>query len=233
MSQSTKKQSASECGHLKIKPKTSCKTPARFGGLRPGNREMNSRRNQYNHRLIEPKWQKRWDKVELYKAVDFDKKPKRYVLFEFPYPSGERLHIGHAFTFTGTDVYARFSRMKGFNVLCPIGWDAFGLPAENYAVKAGINPTITTAKNITNSRSQAKRLGLSVDWGREVATIDPRYYRWTQWIFLQWYKKGLAYKAEMPINWCPKCKIGLANEEVIANRCERCNAEVTRRRIKQ
>lgn len=188
---------------------------------------------KYDFRKIEPKWQECWEKKGLYQASDFDKRPKKYVLFEFPYPSGERLHIGHTFTFTGTDVYARFCRMKDFNVLCPMGWDAFGLPAENYALKTGINPMITTAKNIANSKSQAKKLGLSIDWNREIATIDPKYYRWTQWIFLQWYKKGLAHKAEMPINWCPKCKIGLANEEVVANKCERCGAEVTRRRIKQ
>ena len=187
----------------------------------------------YNHRLIESKWEKRWEKGGIYKAIDFDKKQKKYILFEFPYPSGERLHIGHAFAFTGTDILAHFYRMKGFNVLCPIGWDAFGLPAENYAVKTGINPMITTAGNIVNSKVQAKRWGLSVDWDREISTTDPKYYKWTQWIFLQWYKRGLAYKEEMPINWCPKCKIGLANEEVIGGNCERCGTETTRRNIKQ
>lgn len=188
---------------------------------------------KYNFRELEPKWAKAWEEKGIYRAVDFDKRPKKYVLFEFPYPSGERLHIGHAFAFTGTDVLARFYRMKGYNVLCPMGWDAFGLPAENYAIKTGINPMITTAENIANARQQAKRWGLSVDWEREINTTDPKYYKWTQWIFLQWYKKGLAYKKEMPINWCPACKIGLANEEVVAGRCERCGAEVTRRRIKQ
>jgi len=191
------------------------------------------KKEEYNHRLIEPKWLEQWDKENLYKAIDFDSRPKKYILFEFPYPSGEKLHIGHAFTFTGTDVLVRFFRMKGFNVLTPMGWDAFGLPAENYAIKTGINPMITTAKNIANSKVQAKRLALSIDWGREISTTDPDYYQWTQWIFLQWYKKGLAYKAEMPINWCPKCKIGLANEEVIAGKCERCGAEATKRNIKQ
>ncbi|HNP89038.1 MAG: Leucine--tRNA ligase [Microgenomates group bacterium ADurb.Bin219] len=188
---------------------------------------------KYNHRLIEPKWQKRWEEANLYRAIDFDKRPKKYILFEFPYPSGERLHVGHTFSFTGTDVLARFSRMNGFNVLLPIGWDAFGLPAENYAIKTGINPMITTVKNIANSKIQAKHLALSLDWEREISTTEPAYYRWTQWIFLQWYKKGLAKKVEMPINWCPRCKIGLANEEVVAGSCERCGAEVTRKRIKQ
>ena len=194
---------------------------------------MDEKIEKYNHREIEPKWEKKWEEAGIYRAVDFDKKPKKYVLFEFPYPSGERLHIGHAFAFTGTDVLARFNRMKGFNVLMPMGWDAFGLPAENYAIKTGINPMITTAENIANSKVQAKRWGLSIDWNREVSTTDPKYYKWTQWIFLQWYKKGLAYKAEMPINWCPKCKIGLANEEVVSGNCERCGTETTRRNIKQ
>jgi len=190
-------------------------------------------KEKYDFREIEPKWEKRWEEVGLYQAEDKSSKPKKYILFEFPYPSGERLHIGHAFSFIGTDVLARFYRMRGFNVLCPMGWDAFGLPAENYAIKTGINPMITTAENIANAKAQAKRWGLSVDWTREIATTDPKYYRWTQWIFLQWYKKGLAYKAKMPINWCPRCKIGLANEEVVAGKCERCGAEVTRRDINQ
>jgi len=189
--------------------------------------------NKYNPREIEPRWVKKWEEAGIYKAEDFGKRPKKYILFEFPYPSGERLHIGHAFAFVGTDVLARYHRMKGFNVLCPMGWDAFGLPAENYAIKTGINPMITTAENIAHSKVQAKRWGLSVDWDREIATTDLKYYHWTQWIFLQWYKKGLAYKKEMPINWCPSCKIGLANEEVVGNKCERCGAEVERRRIKQ
>ncbi len=188
---------------------------------------------KYDHRLLEPRWEKRWEGEKIFKAVDFDKKPKKYILFEFPYPSGEKLHIGHAFAFIGTDVLARFNRMKGFNVLCPIGWDAFGLPAENYAIKTGINPMTTTAENIRNSKKQAKRWGLSIDWSRELSTTDPKYYKWTQWIFLQWYKKGLAEKKEMPINWCPSCKIGLANEEVVGGKCERCGAEVSRRTIKQ
>jgi len=195
---------------------------------------MNNSQGNYDHRKIEPKWIEKWEKEGLFKAIDPPAGgPKKYILFEFPYPSGERLHIGHAFSFTGTDVFARYHRMKGFNVLCPMGWDAFGLPAENYAIKTGINPAIITAENIANSKVQAKSWALSIDWDREISTTDPKYYQWTQWIFLQWYKNGLAYKAEMPINWCPKCKIGLANEEVVSGKCERCGAEVTRRRIKQ
>ena len=188
---------------------------------------------RYDHRLIEPKWEKKWEEEKVFQAVDFDKKPKKYILVEFPYPSGERLHVGHAFAFTGTDILARYFRMKGFNVLFPMGWDAFGLPAENYAIKTGINPMVTTEENIRNSKKQAKRWGLSFDWNRELSTADPKYYKWTQWIFLQWYKKGLTEKKEMPINWCPACKIGLANEEVVGGKCERCGAEVNRRTIKQ
>ena len=188
---------------------------------------------RYDHRLIEPKWEKKWEEEKVFQAVDFDKKPKKYILVEFPYPSGERLHVGHAFAFTGTDILARYFRMKGFNVLFPMGWDAFGLPAENYAIKTGINPMVTTEENIRNSKKQAKRWGLSFDWNRELSTADSKYYKWTQWIFLQWYKKGLTEKKEMPINWCPACKIGLANEEVVGGKCERCGAEVSRRTIKQ
>jgi len=190
-------------------------------------------KDKYDPKEIEPKWERRWEKAGLYKAIDFDPKPKKYILFEFPYPSGERLHIGHAFSFTGTDILARFYRMKGFNVLCPMGWDAFGLPTENYAIRMKINPNVVTEQNIKNAKIQAKRWGLSIDWEREVNTTDPKYYKWTQWIFLQWYKKGLAFKKEMPINWCPACKIGLANEEVVAGKCERCGAQVDKRNLKQ
>jgi leucyl-tRNA synthetase len=156
-----------------------------------------------------------------------------YVLVEFPYPSGSGLHIGHVFSFTGGDVYARFMRMQGKNVLFPIGWDAFGLPTENYAIRTGRPPQEVTRENTAMFREQMQRLGLSFDWDRVVDTTDPSYYKWTQWIFIQLYKKGLAYKEEMPINWCPSCKIGLANEEVIDGRCERCGSETQRRRISQ
>jgi leucyl-tRNA synthetase len=184
---------------------------------------------------IETKWQKFWEEhPELYHAQDDETdKKKKYVLVEFPYPSGSGLHIGHAFSFTGADVFARFNRMQGLNVLFPMGWDAFGLPTENYAIKTKQKPQKVTKDNTDKFRSQMKELAFSFDWAREVNTTDPKYYKWTQWIFIQLFKKGLAYKKEMPINWCPSCKIGLANEEVINGRCERCGAEVERRTIAQ
>jgi leucyl-tRNA synthetase len=168
-----------------------------------------------------------------FRAEDFSQEQKIYVLAEFPYPSGSGLHMGHTFSYTGGDVYARFQRMHGKNVLFPMGWDAFGLPTENYAIRTGQKPQDVTRKNTENYREQMKALGFSFDWSREVNTTDPSYYKWTQWIFVKLFEKGLAYKAEMPINWCPSCKVGLANEEVINGRCERCGAEVTRRRISQ
>ncbi|MCJ7623204.1 MAG: class I tRNA ligase family protein, partial [Anaerolineaceae bacterium] len=168
-----------------------------------------------------------------YAAEDFSEKEKIYVLAEFPYPSGSGLHIGHAFTFTGSDVYARYQRMLGKNVLFPMGWDAFGLPTENYAIRSGRKPQDVTQENTDIFRKQMKELGFSFDWAREVNTTDPHYYQWTQWIFIKLFEHGLAYKREMPINWCPSCKVGLANEEVIDGRCERCGAETTRRRISQ
>src|SRR3989337_3174434 len=179
------------------------------------------------------KWEDLWLKHEIYKSTDKDKRKKRYILVEFPYPSGERLHVGHARSYSCLDAVARKKRMQGFNVLFPFGWDAFGLPAENYAIKTGIHPAITTAENIKNSKAQAIAWGLSFDWDREVNTTDPDYYRWTQWIFLKLYEKGLAYKKEIPVNWCPKDKINLANEEVIAGKCERCGTPVERRKQSQ
>ena len=166
-------------------------------------------------------------------AQDFSDQEKYFVMVEFPYPSGAGLHIGHAFSFTGGDVFARYQRMLGKNVLFPIGWDAFGLPTENYAIRTGRPPQDVTRENTAMFRQQMQRLGLSFDWDRVVDTTDPGYYKWTQWIFIQLYKKGLAYKQEMPINWCPSCKIGLANEEVVDGRCERCGTETERRRISQ
>ena len=163
----------------------------------------------------------------------FRKKRKKYILAEFPYPSGLGLHIGHAFTFTGTDIYARYHRMCGYNVLFPMGWDAFGLPTENFAIRSGRKPQDVTRENTETFHRQMDELGLSFDWKRELNTTDPDYYHWTQWIFIQLYKKGLAYKKEMPINWCPSCKVGLANEEVVNGCCERCGAEATRRNISQ
>jgi leucyl-tRNA synthetase len=187
----------------------------------------------YNHEKIEKKWQKIWEKEKLYNAKDFSAKPKFYGLIEFPYPSGEGLHVGHVRSNTAMDIIVRKRRMSGYNVLYPIGWDAFGLPTENYAVKTGIHPKIVTKRNTDTFRRQLKMLGFSFDWSREINTTDPNYYKWTQWIFLQLYKKGLAYKKKMPINWCLSCKIGLANEEVVGGRCERCAGPIEKREKEQ
>lgn len=187
----------------------------------------------YDPAAIEAKWQKTWDAQEAFRAIDDDARPKRYVLVEFPYPSGEGLHVGHARSYSALDCLARQRRLLGENVLYPMGFDAFGLPTENYAIKTGVHPRVATDKNIAHYSRQLKSLGLSFDWSRQVDTADPKYYRWTQWIFLQLLKAGLAYQAEMPINWCPKDKIGLANEEVVGGRCERCGTPVTRKRQKQ
>lgn len=187
----------------------------------------------YDHKKIEKKWQKKWEKDGTYKAKDKSKKSKFYALIEFPYPSGEGLHVGHIRSNTAMDIISRKRRMEGYNVLYPIGWDAFGLPAENYAIKTGIHPTVITKKNTDTFRRQLKEGGFSFDWDREINTTDPEYYKWTQWIFLQLLKKGLAYKRKMPINWCLSCKIGLANEEVIDSRCERCGGATDKREKEQ
>ncbi len=187
----------------------------------------------YDFREVEKKWSPRYSDFEGYRGVDGDGRPKKYVLQEFPYPSGNGLHVGHAFSMTGADVYARFMRMMGFNVMFPMGWDAFGLPTENYAIKMGVKPQVITKEKTAIYKSQMERLGLSFDWRREVDTTDPDYYKWTQWIFIKLFEKGLAHKEEMAINWCPKCKIGLANEEVVDGNCERCGAETERRIISQ
>lgn len=188
---------------------------------------------RYQPEKIEAKWQKFWAKEKLFQAKDFSAQPKKYILDMFPYPSGEGLHVGHPEGYTATDIYCRFLRMNGYNVLHPMGWDAFGLPTENYAIKTGIQPAVATKKNIDNFRRQIKSLGFSYDWSREIDTTDPDYYRWTQWIFLQLFKRGLAYEAVIPINWCPSCKTGLANEEVNQGCCERCGVQVERRDLKQ
>jgi len=188
---------------------------------------------EYNPQEIESKWQKYWEKNGFYRAEDFSKKPKYYLLIEFPYPSGEGLHVGHCRSYSALDAVARKKRMEGYNVLFPIGWDAFGLPAENYAIKTGIHPSIATEKNIANYRRQLKSLGFSFDWLREINTTDPKYYKWTQWIFLKLFEKGLTYQAEIPINFCPSCKIGLANEEVVGGSCERCGTSVEKKVLKQ
>ncbi len=175
-----------------------------------------------NFKEIEKKWQKRWEEEERYKAIDFSNKPKYYILVEFPYPSGVGLHVGHTPNQIAMDIIARKRRAEGYNVLYPIGWDAFGLPTENFAIKNGVSPIKATADNIANFKKQIKSLGISFDWSREINTTDESYYKWTQWIFLQFFKKGLAYKATANINWCPNCKIGLSNEESEGGVCERC-----------
>jgi leucyl-tRNA synthetase len=188
---------------------------------------------EYKHRKIELKVQKEWDKKKIYSASDKSKKIKFYSLIEFPYPSGDGLHVGHPRPYIGMDVISRKRRMEGFNVLYPIGWDAFGLPTENYAIKTGKDPRVVTKKNSDNFRRQIKSLGVSFDWSREINTTDPKYYKWTQWIFLQFFKKGLAYKAKSYINWCPKDKIGLANEEAVGGVCDRCGSKTEKREKEQ
>ena len=184
---------------------------------------------KYDFAAIEKKWQKRWEETKPYAAVTGDKRPKFYGLIEFPYPSGQGLHVGHPRPFTAMDIVTRKKRMEGYNVLYPIGFDAFGLPTENYAIKNHIHPAIVTKQNIANFTSQLKMLGYGFDWDRCVDTTDPNYYKWTQWIFLQMFKKGLAYKTTMPVNWCTSCKCVLANEEVVNGVCERCGSEVVHR----
>ncbi len=185
--------------------------------------------DRYNFRTIEGKWQKIWEDEKTY-HVDIDKnKEKFYVLVEFPYPSGAGLHVGHPRSYTALDVVARKKRMQGYNVLYPMGFDAFGLPAENYAIKTGVHPAVSTKANIANFTRQLKSLGFSFDWDRCISTCEPEYYKWTQWMFLKFFEKGLAYKDKIAINWCPSCKVGLANEEVVNGCCERCGAQVVRK----
>ncbi len=188
---------------------------------------------KYDFAAIEPKWQKRWEEAKVYTASDHSDKPKFYGLIEFPYPSGQGLHVGHPRPFTAMDIVTRKKRMDGYNVLYPIGFDAFGLPTENYAIKNHVHPAAVTKQNIENFTRQLKMLGYGFDWDRVVDTTDPDYYRWTQWIFLQLFKKGLAYKATMPVNWCTSCKCVLANEEVVEGVCERCGAPVVRKEKSQ
>ena len=187
----------------------------------------------YNFKEIEKKWQDKWEEAHAFEAVNGSDKEKFFGLIEFPYPSGQGLHVGHPRSYTAMDIIARKRRMQGYNVLYPIGWDAFGLPAENYAIQNNVHPAVITAKNIANFTRQLKMLGFSFDWSREINTTDPNYYKWTQWIFLQLFKKGLAYKQEMPINWCTSCNVGLANEEVVNGVCERCGGEVIQKRQSQ
>lgn len=183
----------------------------------------------YNHKVIEKKWQKVWDDEKAFAVKNDYSKPKYYALVEFPYPSGQGLHVGHPRPYTALDIVARKRRMQGYNVLYPMGWDAFGLPTENYAIKNKIHPKLVTKDNVERFKNQLHSLGYSFDWDREVNTTDPEYYKWTQWIFLKLFKEGLAYKKEMPINWCTSCKVGLANEEVVNGVCERCGSSVVRK----
>ncbi len=181
---------------------------------------------KYEHTPVEAKWQKKWEEAGVFHAENHSDKPKFYALIEFPYPSGQGLHVGHPRSYTALDIVARKRRLQGYNVLYPIGWDAFGLPTENYAIKNHIHPEVVTKKNVARFKSQLQALGISFDWTREINTTDPEYYKWTQWIFLQLFKHGLAYKKEMSVNWCTSCKCVLANEEVVNGVCERCGSEV-------
>lgn len=181
---------------------------------------------KYNHKAVEPKWQKKWEESAVFEAQNQSEKPKFYALVEFPYPSGQGLHVGHPRPYTALDVVSRKRRLQGYNVLFPMGWDSFGLPAENYAIKNHVHPAEFTNQNIQRFKKQIQSLGMSFDWKREIATTDSSYYKWTQWIFIQLFKHGLAYKKEMNVNWCPSCKCVLANEEVVNGTCERCGTEV-------
>lgn len=187
----------------------------------------------YNHKEIEPKWQKKWEEDKVYTTTEDKGKEKFYVLDMFPYPSGEGLHVGHPKGYIATDIIARFKKMRGYNVLHPMGWDAFGLPAENYAIKNKVHPRVAVEKNIERFKEQLKVIGFTYDWEREVNTTDPEYYKWTQWIFLKLYEKGLAYESHEPINWCPSCKTGLANEDLENGKCERCGSVVEQKPIRQ
>ena len=189
--------------------------------------------SQYNHLKIEKKWQSIWRKKGVNKTSEGGNKPKCYVLDMFPYPSGEGLHVGHPRGYIATDIYSRLKKMQGFNVLHPMGWDAFGLPAEQYAIKMKINPEIAVKKNVKRFKEQVSIIGINYDWEREINTTDPKYYKWTQWIFLQLFKKGLAYESFEPINWCPSCKTGLANEDVVDGKCERCETTVEKKPMRQ
>ena len=187
-----------------------------------------------NFQEIDRRQQKRWQEAKLFAAPRLPKTGKKfYCLDMFPYPSGQGLHVGHPEGYSASDILVRYKRMNGFSVLHPMGWDAFGLPAENYAIATGVHPRITTQKNIDNFRRQIKSFGMAYDWDREIDTTDPNYYKWTQWIFLQLFKKGLAYQSTVPINWCPSCKTGLANEEVFNGKCERCQTPIEKKNLRQ
>ncbi|MCR4306507.1 MAG: class I tRNA ligase family protein, partial [Candidatus Yonathbacteria bacterium] len=188
---------------------------------------------EYDHKQIEKKWQEQWSKKNLHKTAKNTDKPKCYVLDMFPYPSGEGLHVGHPKGYIATDIYSRYKKMTGYSVLHPMGWDAFGLPAENFAIKNKIQPRIAVEQNIKHFKEQLSLIGFNYDWEREINTTDPSYYRWTQWIFLKLYERGLAYESHEPINWCPTCQTGLANEDLEGNVCERCQTIVEKRPMRQ
>ena len=185
----------------------------------------------YNHRAIEAKWRTNWEKKPV--NVNDGKKPKYYCLDMFPYPSGNGLHVGHWRGYVISDVWSRYKMLQGYYLIHPMGWDAFGLPAENYAIKMGVHPAVSTAANIKNIKRQINDIAAIYDWDMEVNTTDPEFYKWTQWIFVKMFKEGLAYEKEFPINWCPSCKTGLANEEVVNGCCERCGTPVTKKNLRQ
>ena len=185
----------------------------------------------YNHRAVEKKWHDIWEEHPV--NVDDGKKPKYYCLDMFPYPSGNGLHVGHWRGYVISDVWSRYKLLNGYYIIHPMGWDAFGLPAENYAIKMGVHPAKSTADNVANIKRQINEIAALYDWDREVNTTDPEFYKWTQWIFVKMFKEGLAYEKEFPINWCPSCKTGLANEEVVNGKCERCGSEVTKKNLRQ
>jgi leucyl-tRNA synthetase len=194
---------------------------------------MANHNKKYDHKKVEKKWQKEWAKKKVHKTEDSSKKPKFYILDMFPYPSGEGLHVGHPKGYIATDIVSRMKRMQGHNVLHPMGFDAFGLPAENYAIKTKTNPMVSVAKNVERYKKQLEILGFDYDWSREINTTDPKYYKWTQWIFAKIFEKGLAYESFEPINWCPSCKTGLANEDVEDGKCERCGTVVEKKPMRQ
>ena len=185
----------------------------------------------YNHRAVEEKWRKHWEEHPV--NVNDGKKPKYYCLDMFPYPSGNGLHVGHWRGYVISDVWSRYKLMQGHYIIHPMGWDAFGLPAENYAIKMGVHPAKSTAENVANIKKQINDIAALYDWDMEVNTTDPEFYKWTQWIFVKMFKEGLAYEKEFPINWCPSCKTGLANEEVVNGVCERCGTTVTKKNLRQ
>ena len=194
---------------------------------------LNMSKEKYNPQKIEKKWQDKWAKEELYKTSEKSEKPKFYALDMFPYPSGVGLHVGHPKGYISTDVISRFKMLQGFNVLHPMGWDAFGLPAENYAIKTKTHPRVSVENNVATFKKQLEKFGFTYDWNREINTIDPEYYKWTQWIFLKMFEKGLAYESEEPVNWCPNCKTVLANEDLEKGLCERCGTEVVQKKLRQ